>query len=317
MASIDENAQVGIELATSTLRLSGRAIIAIMDMFLEKDDRKEYYQDLNNKQGKQKIKDLFTKYENTGIQSLGDNLSSEERKFFEKELKAMGVDFSIRKVGKDEYSLFFAGKDIEAIEKGMENAISKYGQREQRMDKMKNVFNRNIKNEKSSENNNKERTEINLNKENVNEILDDLEEQKILDKIDVKNIKNAVNKDERYFTLFEDDDSFKIETDYYRSVDPYGNEFEITIDKKNKKANVVETDIASGDSWTMKKNEKVKNADFDVSKLEKISKNKSKSKEKNKKPMFSVDLLKQKDKELQKDRKKKEKVKNKKQNKSL
>ena len=140
MASIDENAQVGIELATSTLRLSGRAIIAIMDMFLEKDDRKEYYQDLNNKQGKQKIKDLFTKYENTGVQSLGDNLSSEERKFFEKELKAMGVDFSIRKVGKDEYSLFFAGKDIEAIEKGMENAISKYGQREQKIEKMKDMF---------------------------------------------------------------------------------------------------------------------------------------------------------------------------------
>lgn len=140
MAGIDENAQVGIELATSTLRLSGRAIIAIMDMFLEKDDRKEYYQDLNNKQGKQKIKDLFTKYENTGVQSLGDNLSSEERKFFEKELKTMGVDFSIRKVGKDEYSLFFAGKDIEAIEKGMENAISKYGQREQKIEKMKNMF---------------------------------------------------------------------------------------------------------------------------------------------------------------------------------
>ncbi|WFB92294.1 hypothetical protein NWE22_02015 [Streptococcus parasuis] len=44
----------------------------------------------------------------------------------------MGVDFSIRKVGKDNYSLFFAGKDIEAIEKGMENAIQKYAQREKK-----------------------------------------------------------------------------------------------------------------------------------------------------------------------------------------
>lgn len=140
MASIDENVEVGLELTTSTIRLTGRALIAIMDLFLEKDDRKDFYQDLNNKQGKQKLKDLFTKYENTGVQSLGDNLSSEERKFFEKELKAMGVDFSIRKIGTDEYSLFFAGKDIEAIEKGMENAITKYAQREQRIEKMKDMF---------------------------------------------------------------------------------------------------------------------------------------------------------------------------------
>lgn len=52
----------------------------------------------------------------------------------------MGVDFSIRKIGTDEYSLFFAGKDIEAIEKGMENAITKYAQREQRIEKMKDMF---------------------------------------------------------------------------------------------------------------------------------------------------------------------------------
>ena len=141
MASIDENVEVGIELTTSTLRLTGRSIIAIMDLFLKKDDRKDYYQDLNNKQGKQKLKDLFTKYENTGVQSLGENLSDDEKKFFEKELKSMGVDFSIRKVGKDNYSLFFAGKDIEAIEKGMENAIQKYAQREKKIENLKDKLN--------------------------------------------------------------------------------------------------------------------------------------------------------------------------------
>ena len=141
MASIDENVEVGIELTTSTLRLTGRSIIAIMDLFLKKDDRKDYYQDLNNKQGKQKLKDLFTKYENTGVQSLGENISDDEKKFFEKELKSMGVDFSIRKVGKDNYSLFFAGKDIEAIEKGMENAIQKYAQREKKIENLKDKLN--------------------------------------------------------------------------------------------------------------------------------------------------------------------------------
>lgn len=139
MASIDENVEVGVELTTSTLRLTGRAIVAIMDLFLDKDKdtRKEYTQDLTNKQGKQKLKNLFTKYENTGVQSLGNNLSKEERKFIEKELKSMGVDFSIRKIGENDYSLFFAGKDIEAIEKGMENAINKYAKREQRNENKK------------------------------------------------------------------------------------------------------------------------------------------------------------------------------------
>lgn len=134
MVSIDENAQVGIELTTSTMRLTGRAIIAIMDMFLQQDDRKNYYQDLKpkTKQGKQNVKDLFEKYENTEVQALDSNLSREEIKNIEKELKSMGVDFSIRKIEKDNYSLFFAGKDIEAIEKGMDNAIIKRSIKEQR-----------------------------------------------------------------------------------------------------------------------------------------------------------------------------------------
>lgn len=139
MVSIDDNVQVGLELTTSTMRLSAKAIIAIMDLFLEQDNRKDYYQDLkpNTKQGKQEVKDLFSKYENTEVHALDSNLSKEEIKNIEKELKSMGVDFSIRKIEKDNYSLFFAGKDMEAIEKGMFNAIEKRDIQQKRKTELK------------------------------------------------------------------------------------------------------------------------------------------------------------------------------------
>lgn len=140
VVSIDDNVQVGLELSTSALRLSGRALIAIMDMFLDQDNRNNHYRDLKpeTKQGKQAVKELFAKYENTEVQALDGNLSKEEIKSIKKELKSMGVDFSIKKIEKDNYSLFFAGKDIEAIEKGMSNAINKHLNKRNKMEKIKN-----------------------------------------------------------------------------------------------------------------------------------------------------------------------------------
>lgn len=140
--SIDDNVQVGLELSTSALRLSGRALIAIMDMFLDQDKRNNHYRDLKpeTKQGKQAVKELFAKYENTEVQALDGNLSKEEIKSIKKELNSMGVDFSIKKIEKDNYSLFFAGKDIEAIEKGMSNAIIKHLNKRNQMKNIKNIL---------------------------------------------------------------------------------------------------------------------------------------------------------------------------------
>lgn len=137
MNSIDENAKVGLELTTTGLRLTAKLLIGIMNLFMDKTDKKKYYQNLDTKQGQQKLKDLFLKGE---VQPLEDNISKEEMLNFKKEFKKMGVDFSVNKVGKDEYSLFFAGKDREAIEKGMENSIIKYAKKQQLKENVKGVF---------------------------------------------------------------------------------------------------------------------------------------------------------------------------------
>lgn len=194
MSSIDENAQVGIELATSTLRLSGRAIIAIMDFFLDsdKDDRKQHYQELDNKQGKQKLKDLFTKHDNTSVESLGENLSKDEQTFIAKELKSMGVDFSVRKIGKDNYSLFFAGKDSEAIEKGMKNAIEKFAKREQTKEKIKENLKGNKR--KPYDNINPNQKQSNTNEKDVNENYNSNQKKKTSTKNETKEQSNKVPK---------------------------------------------------------------------------------------------------------------------------
>lgn len=137
MNSVDENAKVGLELTTTSLRLTAKLLIGIMNLFLNKSDKKNYYQDLNTKKGQQKLKDLFDKGE---VQPLEENISKKEMTNFKKEFKKMGVDFSVTKVGKDEYSLFFAGKDRGTIEKGMENSINKYVKNQNKKEQLKNVI---------------------------------------------------------------------------------------------------------------------------------------------------------------------------------
>ena len=130
MNNVDENARTLLEFSVTGIRLTAKTLTAIMNLFLQKDNRKQYYQDMNTKQGKQDLKDLFKKHDNIDIQSLEGNMSKEEKKFYEKEFKDMGVDFSIKKIGKDSYSLFFTSKDMQSIEKGMSNAIEKHSKRE-------------------------------------------------------------------------------------------------------------------------------------------------------------------------------------------
>lgn len=133
MNSVDENVEVGLELVATTFKLTGKSLIGIMDLFLQNKDKEKNnpYQDMKTRKGQQKIKDLFEKNDNTNVESLGNNISKDEYKFISKELKGMGVDFAVRKIGKDEYSMFFAGKDSGAIEKGIDNAVKKYSKRQE------------------------------------------------------------------------------------------------------------------------------------------------------------------------------------------
>ena len=130
MVSIDENVEVGIELTTTSIRLSAKVLVAIMDYFLNLGTDEKKYQDLTTIQGKMKIQELFEKNQNSGVEALGSNVSKDEINAITKELKSMGVDFSPKKIGKDSYSLFFAGKDREAIETGLRNTIEKYAVKE-------------------------------------------------------------------------------------------------------------------------------------------------------------------------------------------
>lgn len=129
MPNIDDNAKVGLELMITTGKFTAELLIAVMEHFLnerEKDKHKSAYQDLSTTQGKQKVRDLFEKHQNSGIETLENNLSKVEVKNIQKQLKSMGIDFSIHKIDKDQFSLFFAGKDREAIEKGISNAVEKF-----------------------------------------------------------------------------------------------------------------------------------------------------------------------------------------------
>lgn len=169
MANIDQNAEVGLELTTTGLRLTGKVLIGIMNLFLNSDDKKDMYKKNDTKKGKQDIKNLLEKYDD-GIDTLPDNVSKEEINNIKKELNEMGIDFSIKKIGKDNYSLFFSGKDREAIEKGMENSVSKHLNKEAKKekvketgkkikDKVKPIFDINNMKNKHKENKKKERTQ--------------------------------------------------------------------------------------------------------------------------------------------------------------
>ncbi|WP_429959923.1 hypothetical protein [Enterococcus sp. AZ196] len=78
----------------------------------------------NTKRGKQKIQDLVQKHKN-GVEALENNVSKDQVKAYSKELKKLGVDFSVQKVGKDNYSFFFATKDVGVIEKALKNVVEK------------------------------------------------------------------------------------------------------------------------------------------------------------------------------------------------
>lgn len=140
MNTVDQNAQVAVEVIATGVRLSTQMINGILDLFLEKKDKQNFYQDDTTLQGKQNLKNLFEKYQNGGIETLDENITKAEIDSYKKEFKKMGVDFSIKKNGKDDYSLFFAGKDRESIEKGMSNAISKYTKRREKIKSIKNIM---------------------------------------------------------------------------------------------------------------------------------------------------------------------------------
>ena len=135
-----------------------------------------------------------------------------------------------------------------------------------------------------------ERTDIELTNDEIHLIINDLEENNIIGQVDARNIKAAIDNEERYFILSDNGKEYNIVTDYYSSVDPYGNEFKVVINKETQKANMFETDIASGDNWVMRETQKVKDKDYKVDKIKGIAKEKQQSKERVKQPVKTQEM---------------------------
>lgn len=76
----------------------------------------------NTKEGKQKIEDLLKKHQNN-VYALDQNLTKEQLKDYEKEFEKLGVDFSVTKNGKDNYSFFFSAGQSNVIEKALKNVV--------------------------------------------------------------------------------------------------------------------------------------------------------------------------------------------------
>lgn len=128
MANADELTHVGMEIVTEGTKLSGMVLLKILEsitkLFEREKDNRDFIINDNTKEGKQKIKDLVKKH-NEGVMSFDDNLTKEQLNDYQKEFKKLGVDFSVIKNEKDNYSLFFASKDANVIEKALKNIIEK------------------------------------------------------------------------------------------------------------------------------------------------------------------------------------------------
>ncbi|CAM4101261.1 DUF3801 domain-containing protein [Bacillus luti] len=92
----------------------------------KEQDPKDYILDGNTKDGKQKFNGLIKKHSNTGgVIALDKNLTKEQLKDYQKEFKKLGVDFSIVRNGKEDYSLFFSAAQAIVIEKALKNIVER------------------------------------------------------------------------------------------------------------------------------------------------------------------------------------------------
>ena len=128
-----EVVQMVSEGARLTVNLINYVFRSLADA-LEKNGEKTLI-DSKTREGKQKINDLIKKHKD-GIKTLDENLTKEQVKDYQKELRKLGVDFSIVKNDRDNYSFFFAGSQAEVIEKALKNVVE-LKERVQNNDKVK------------------------------------------------------------------------------------------------------------------------------------------------------------------------------------
>ena len=128
MVSVDENTKVAMEIVSQGTKLSEELILKVLqsltELFKQDNGQQNFIAKDNTKEGKQRIKELVGKHKD-GVMALDENISREQLKDYQNEFKKMGVDFSVIKNSKDNYSFFFASKDANIIEKSLKNVIEK------------------------------------------------------------------------------------------------------------------------------------------------------------------------------------------------
>lgn len=124
MVNVDEHTKNAIEIVSEGAKVTEQALLFILKSlvnFLEDGERKDDVMITEQtKEGKQKINDLIKKHK-SNVYALDENLTKEQLKDYQKEFKKLGVDFSVTKNGKDNYSFFFAGQQANIIEKALKN----------------------------------------------------------------------------------------------------------------------------------------------------------------------------------------------------
>lgn len=121
---IDKGAEAGIELTSEGIRLSLNLLAYILRVTADSLEQNKNIIRNDTIAGKQKIESLLKKHRD-GVETLDENLTKQQVKDYQKELKKLGVDFSVVKNGKDNYSFFFASSQASVIEKALKNIIDK------------------------------------------------------------------------------------------------------------------------------------------------------------------------------------------------
>ncbi|MBJ8113246.1 DUF3801 domain-containing protein [Bacillus cereus group sp. N6] len=131
MVSVDEHTQVAIEVVAQSLKISEQTLLRLLEALsklLESKEQepKDFIFDDKTKVGKQKISDLMKKHEKTGgIVALDENLTMQQLNDYQKDLKKLGVDFSVVRNGKEDYSFFFSAAQANVIEKALKNIVER------------------------------------------------------------------------------------------------------------------------------------------------------------------------------------------------
>ncbi|MDF9625112.1 DUF3801 domain-containing protein [Bacillus cereus] len=131
MVTVDENTRIAMEIVAQSFKLSEQTLLFVLQSLtklLENNENQpqDYILDNNTKVGKQKISDLIKKHaQSGGVIALDENLTKQQLQDYQKELKKLGVDFSVVRNGKEDYSFFFSATQANVIEKALKNIVER------------------------------------------------------------------------------------------------------------------------------------------------------------------------------------------------